>query len=74
MRVIKNWNMLPREVVDAASLSVLRRHLDNALSNKLYLLVDLEAELDDLWRFLLTEMLQSSTVFSSVLQLILNDK
>ncbi|KAK4815423.1 hypothetical protein QYF61_001411 [Mycteria americana] len=32
-RVVKHWNRLPREVVDAPSLSVFRRHLDNALNN-----------------------------------------
>jgi len=34
-RVVKHWNRLPREVVDAPSLSVLKRHLDNALNNML---------------------------------------
>ncbi|KAK4826122.1 hypothetical protein QYF61_005274 [Mycteria americana] len=34
-RVVKPWNRLPREVVDAPSLSVFKRHLDNALSNML---------------------------------------
>ncbi|KAK4831707.1 hypothetical protein QYF61_018759 [Mycteria americana] len=32
-RVVKPWNRLPREVVDAPSLSVFKRHLDNALNN-----------------------------------------
>ena len=32
-RVVKHWNRLPREVVDAPSLSVFKRHLDNALNN-----------------------------------------
>ena len=34
-RVVKHWNRLPREVVDAASLSVFKKHLDNALNNML---------------------------------------
>ncbi|KAK4829762.1 hypothetical protein QYF61_006486 [Mycteria americana] len=34
-RVVKHWNRLPREVVDAPSLSVFERHLDNALNNML---------------------------------------
>jgi len=34
-RVVKPWNMLPREVVDAPSLSVFKRHLDNTLNNML---------------------------------------
>ena len=36
-RVVKPCNRLPREVVDAPSLSVFKRHLDNALNNMLYL-------------------------------------
>ena len=32
-RVVKHWNRLPREVFDAPSLSVFKRHLDNALNN-----------------------------------------
>lgn len=36
-RVIKRW--LPKEVVNASTLSVFKRHLDNVLSNMLYLLV-----------------------------------
>ncbi|KAK4832548.1 hypothetical protein QYF61_024048 [Mycteria americana] len=33
--MVKHWNRLPREVVDAPSLSVFKRHLDNALNNML---------------------------------------
>jgi len=32
-RVVKCWNRLPGEVVDAAGLSVFKRHLDNARNN-----------------------------------------
>lgn len=31
-RVFRGWHRLPREVIDAPSLSVLKRHLDNALT------------------------------------------
>ena len=34
-RVVKHWNRLPRDVDDAPSLSVFKRHLDNALNNML---------------------------------------
>ncbi|KAK4827061.1 hypothetical protein QYF61_013702 [Mycteria americana] len=34
-RVVKHCNRLPREVVDASSLSVFKRHLDNAINNML---------------------------------------
>ncbi|KFW68954.1 hypothetical protein AS28_12462, partial [Pygoscelis adeliae] len=34
-RVVKHWNRLPREAVDAPSLPVFKRHLDNALNNML---------------------------------------
>ena len=33
--VVKHWNRHPREVVDAPSLSVFKRHLDNTLNNML---------------------------------------
>ncbi|KAF4796368.1 hypothetical protein TURU_084689 [Turdus rufiventris] len=35
LRGWSDWNGLPREVVDAPSLSVFKRHLDNALNNML---------------------------------------
>jgi len=34
-RVVGHWNRLPREVVDAPSLSVFKRHLDHALNDLL---------------------------------------
>ena len=34
-RVVKRWTGLPGEVVDAPSLAVFKRHLDNALNNLL---------------------------------------
>lgn len=34
-RVVKRWNRLQREVVDASWLSAFKRHLDHALNNML---------------------------------------
>jgi len=34
-RVVKHWNRLPREVVDAPSLSVFKRRLNTTLNNML---------------------------------------
>ena len=34
-KVVKHWNRLPREVVNAPCLSVFKRLLDNALNNML---------------------------------------
>jgi len=36
MRVVKDWNRLPREAVDAPSLVVFKARLDGALSNLVY--------------------------------------
>ena len=33
MRVVKHWNRLPREVVDAPSLETVKVRLDGALRN-----------------------------------------
>ncbi|KFP12276.1 hypothetical protein Z169_03307, partial [Egretta garzetta] len=33
IRVVKQWNRLPREVVEAPSLEALKARLDGALSN-----------------------------------------
>ncbi|KFQ69024.1 hypothetical protein N335_02290, partial [Phaethon lepturus] len=32
-KVVKHWNRLPTEAIDAPNLSLFNRHLDNALYN-----------------------------------------
>jgi len=50
--MVRHWNTLPREAVDAPSLKVFKARLDGALSNPVYWKVSLPMagalELDDL--------------------------
>ena len=52
MRVVRHWNRLPREAVDAPTLKAFKARLDGALSNLVYREVSLPIagmlELDDL--------------------------
>ena len=41
MRVVKHWNRLPREVVDAPSLKKFKVRLNRALSNLIWLKMSL---------------------------------
>ena len=41
MRVVRHWNRLPREVVDAPSLEAFKARLDGALSNLVWWKVSL---------------------------------
>ena len=34
-KMVRHWNQLPNKVVDAPSLSVFKKHLNNALNNML---------------------------------------
>ena len=41
IRLLRHWNMLPRNVVEALSLEIFKARLDRALSNLIYLQVSL---------------------------------
>lgn len=49
MRMMRHWNELPREAVDAPSLKVIKARLDGSLSRrKVFLPMAVVLELDDL--------------------------
>ena len=60
----KQWNRLPGKVVDAPSLSMFKRHLDNAPNNMLEL--GQAVGLDDCCRSLPTETVYSKIVYSKI--------
>ena len=41
VRVVRHWNRLPREVVDAPSLETVKAKLDQVLGNLIYLWMSL---------------------------------
>jgi len=67
-RVVKPWNRLPREVVNAPSLSVVKRHLDNALYSMLSLLASPEVVRQLNWMIIVGPFqLKYSILFYSIL-------
>jgi len=41
VRVVRHWNRLPRDVIDAQSLETFKARLDQALGNLIYLCMSL---------------------------------
>lgn len=69
LSVVNHWNRLPREVTNAWSLPVFKRHLYDALRNVLYLLVGPEVvrQLDKMivvGRYILAEIFKSRIDFA----------